>query len=216
MSLPASIPAAIIETILAHLAPIFLIGAQGNPDTARQAALHLLAGYNPRNEQELSLAADIISFSFHGLEALSQSVAPDTPVARILRLRTGAVSLSRESHRCRKKLEQLQRQDPADPPPETQPAAGSVSAQAAIQLVERAQQVVQTVKKNAQQGRYGGMTYTQALNKRMTAQRMAEKAKRRGTEYNARMNETAAEPGPADIWPNTSNLGSVQAASSPN
>ena len=197
MSLPATIPAAIIETILAHLAPIFLLGAQGNQDAARQAALHLLISYKPRNEQELGLAADIISYSFHGLEALTQSAAPDTPLPRILRLRSGAVSLNREAHRCRKKLEALQRSEPTEPQAETVPTPGRISAEAAIELVEQAQQVADKFNKNAQQGRYGGMTYSQALSKRMTAQRMAEKARRRAAENGSRME--LASTGPASM-----------------
>lgn len=197
MSLPSTIPTAIIETVLAHLATLFLIGAKGDPETARNAALHMLAGYNPANEQELCLAADIISFALHGLEALGQSSAPDIPPARVLRLRSGAVSLNRESHRCRQKLEQLQRQAPAQQPqPESVTVPGRISAEAAIELVEQARTTVEAAKKNAGQGRYGGLTYAQALSKRMTAQRMADKAKRRADEHTARQNH---RPEPAMV-----------------
>jgi hypothetical protein len=75
----------------------------------------MLAAYNPETEDELRLAANVISFSFHALEALGQATTPDMPITRILRLRGSAVSLSRESHKAERRLEQLRnaRQDDA-------------------------------------------------------------------------------------------------------
>jgi hypothetical protein len=47
-------------------------------------------------QDELRLAANIVGFSFHALEALGQAATPEMPMTRILRLRSSAVSLSRE------------------------------------------------------------------------------------------------------------------------
>jgi hypothetical protein len=105
----ASFPAAVIETILARLAMIFLAGADGDNTAARQAAQQMLAVYNPHTEDELCLAANIISFNFQALEALGQAANLDQPITRILRLRSGAVSLSREAERARRSLSQIQK-----------------------------------------------------------------------------------------------------------
>ena len=204
MSLLASIPTAIVETILLHLASLFLAGANGDADEARRAALHMLTGFNPRNEQELCLAADIISFDLHALEALRQSDEADMLITRVMRLRSGAVSLNREAHRARQEFRTLQRATPEAAPATTEePQAitpGRIRAEAAVELVEEARKMVETAGKSAQQGRYGGMTYSQALAKRATAQRMVDKQKRRAAEHTARLglagSETAMQAAP--------------------
>jgi hypothetical protein len=109
MSLPTSIPAAILETILAGLATVFLAGAGGDQAAARNAASHMLAAYGPENEDELRLAAHIVSFSFQALDALAGAAAPDTPVARILRLRGSAIGLGRQANKAEHRLIQLQK-----------------------------------------------------------------------------------------------------------
>ena len=112
MSFSAAIPAAILDTIVAHLTPLFLIGANGDADIARQAALRMLVRHDPRSEPQLCLVADIISFELHALEALRRSDDPDLPLTHVLRLRSGAVSMNREAQRCRDQLRQLQAADP--------------------------------------------------------------------------------------------------------
>jgi hypothetical protein len=116
-----SLPAVILDTILDRLACLFLIGARGNEAAARDAAIHMLAAYNPETEDEVRLAANIISFSFHALEALSQATTPDMPITRILRLRGSAVSLSRESHKAERRLDQLRNARQDDAPGEPEP-----------------------------------------------------------------------------------------------
>src|SRR5450432_500858 len=105
----ATLPAAILETILTRLAVLFLTGAAGDLIAARHAAAHMLGAYHPETEDEYRLAANIVGFSFQSLEALSQSAAPDLPITRVLRLRGSAVSLSRESHKAERRLDQLQK-----------------------------------------------------------------------------------------------------------
>src|SRR5471030_1229833 len=90
MPLATTLPAAILETILTRLAALFLTGAAGDLTAARHAAT-------------------IIGFSFQSLEALGQAAAPDLLITRILRLRSCAVSLSRESQKAERRLEQLQK-----------------------------------------------------------------------------------------------------------
>jgi hypothetical protein len=114
----ANFPAAVVETILIRLAALFLIGAGGDTTAARRAATQMLGAYHPETEDELRLAAHIIGFSFHALEALGQAAAPDLPVTRVLRLRGSAVSLSRESEKAQRRLSQLQKNRPAEARPE--------------------------------------------------------------------------------------------------
>jgi hypothetical protein len=109
MSLPAGIPNAIIETVLGQLALLFLAGAQGDQQVARQAALRFLMSYRPETEPELELAAGIIGFGFHARQSLHQAMDPDRPSNEVNRLRSGAASLGREAYRCLVKLEQLQK-----------------------------------------------------------------------------------------------------------
>jgi len=125
MPFPATLPSAIFETILTHLATLFLTGAAGDTTAARHAASQMLAAYNPETEAELRLAATVIGFSFHALEALSQATDPEMSLTRVLRLRGSAVSLSRQSANAERRLMQLQkarRQAIQAQPEEAQPA----------------------------------------------------------------------------------------------
>jgi hypothetical protein len=106
---PSAITPAILDTVLGHLAPHFMASTGNDLPKARHAASRLLAAYNAETEDEISLAAEIISFSFNALEALSEAADPELSLTRKLRLRGNAVSLSRESHKSQRKLDQLQR-----------------------------------------------------------------------------------------------------------
>jgi hypothetical protein len=116
----ATIPQAIWDTLLGSLIPLFLIGAGGDTAASREAAHQMLAAYDPQTAAELSLAAEIVGFSFHALEALGQAAAPDLSLNRVLRLRGSAVSLSREAHKSQRKLDQLQRVRAIQPPAKAQ------------------------------------------------------------------------------------------------
>jgi hypothetical protein len=104
-SLAKTLPDAILETVVIRLSALFLAGAAGDMTAARQAAAQMLSAYHPETEDELRLAANIISFSFQALEALGQAATPDMPLT--LRLRGSAVSLSRESHKAQRRLDKL-------------------------------------------------------------------------------------------------------------
>ncbi len=197
MSLNATLPDAIIQTVLDRLAILFLAGAAGDITHARAAAAQMLADYGPRNRQELRLAAEIISFSFHALEALGQAATPGMSLTRVLRLRGSAVSLSRESHKAQRRLDQMQRDrrmgkaaaptaEPADPrpaaaepeplneaQPDPQPARPRVER--AIQLVEQTRQCLAQAATPAADGT--AQTWTQAYQQRQRDRRLAKKLK---------------------------------------
>jgi len=151
MSFLANLPPAVLETILTRLAALFLTGANGDTTAARHAAAQMLAAYHPETFAELTLAANIIAFSFQALEALSQSAGPDISLTRILRLRGSAVSLSRESAKAERRLSELQkaRQQPAPAQeaeiqpvpaqPEPQPEKALTTAQAPAKAEEERQ-----------------------------------------------------------------------------
>ena len=121
-ALATTIPACILEAVLGRLLPLFLPATGGDTTAARAAADHLLAAYQPRTEDELCLAATIVGFTLQALDALGQSANPDLPLTRILRLRSGAVSLSREADKARKALAQRQKNRTQPQPDEAPPA----------------------------------------------------------------------------------------------
>lgn len=121
---PTTITPTILDTILGHLSGHFMLCANNDLPTARHAASRMLAACHAETEDELHLAADIVSFGFHALESLSEAAAPDLSLNHKLRLRGSAISLSREGHKARRKLDQLQRARLTDASqPEAQPAA---------------------------------------------------------------------------------------------
>jgi hypothetical protein len=167
MSLATTLPAAILEAILTHLAALFLVGAN-DPAAARHAAAQMLAAYDPQTEDELRLAAKIVGFSFQALEALGQAAAPDLPITRILRLRGGAVSLSRASEKAERRLDQLQKArrqgiaaQPAAPQPEPEPRA------------EKATALVQDTRATIAAAKATGMSWTKAHEQRARDRRLA-------------------------------------------
>ncbi len=179
MSHQTTLTPAILDTVLGHLAPHFLASANNDLPTARHAASRMLAAYNAETEDELHLAADIVSFGFHALEALSEAAAPDLSLNNKLRLRGSAVSLSREAHKARRKLDQLQRprltakpqteaQTPTDPD-----KPGTDQARA---LLEFARQALQT------SGKTGAKDWTMSRDQRRAATRAIEKLKRNQAE----------------------------------
>jgi hypothetical protein len=109
MSLPALITPAILDKILGNLALLFLTSTGSDLPAARHSASRLLAAYDVETEEELRLAADIVSFGFHALDALGQAMAPNLPLKEVLNLRSSAVNLNRQSYRSQRKLDQLKR-----------------------------------------------------------------------------------------------------------
>jgi hypothetical protein len=171
MPLATDRPGAILETILGHLALLFLTGAGGSMEAAKQAAASLLAAHQPESEDELCLAAQIVGFSFHAMEALNQASTSDVPLNRILRLRGSAVSLSRESHKAQRRLDELQkarREGAPTPAAAPQPPA----------KIEKALDLIADTKKVAAVARADGITWSQAYHQRQRATRIAENLKK--------------------------------------
>ena len=187
MSFPATIAQAILDTVIGRLALLFLTGANGDPTAAHHAASQMLAAHNAETPDELGLAAEIVSLQLHTLEALSYAADPELSLNNILRLRGGAVSLSRESHKARRKLDQLQRArrtgtTPQQPEAQSeaakpQPAPAQPKIDNALGLIEAARQAVQPAKKT------GGQTWSQSFQKRQMAQRIAENSKKKQAEH---------------------------------
>ncbi len=181
-----TLPPAVVETVLTRLATLFLTGAAGDLTAARQAAAQMLAAYDPQTEDELRLAANIVGFSFHALEALGQAATPDMPLTKILRLRGGAVSLSRESHKAQRRLDQLQKDRRQGIPAQLaetrrEPAP---KIQKTLDLIKDARTVTVAAKTK-------GLTWTQAYEQRQRDLRIAASQKRAEARIAAQANATA-------------------------
>jgi hypothetical protein len=173
-AIPTTLPAAVLDTILTRLALLFLAGARGDVAAARIAALQMLTVYYPETENEFRLAAQIVSFSFHALEALSQAATADMPLTRILRLRSSAVSLSRESHKAERRLDQLQKARRSGAP--SQPTATDASHSGAT--IEKALELIANTREVTEAARNAGQTWTQAYEQRLRAKRMTANLKK--------------------------------------
>ncbi len=198
MSLTAKHPGAILETILNHLALLFLAGAGGDMTAAKQAAAHLLAAYHPDTEGELCLAAQIASFSFHALESLTQATTPDMPMNRTLRLRGGAINLSRESHKAQRRLDELQaaRLDGFEQPPAL-PQHTPLAEQAPNAKTDKALDLIQDTRKVASVAKATGVTWTQAYQQRQRATRIADNLKKNQARHAAQQAKSEPSAAPA-------------------
>ncbi|WP_158925546.1 hypothetical protein [Acidisphaera sp. S103] len=190
MSQTATLPAAILETILVRLTALFLVGTGGDLVAARQAAFLMLDAYHPETEDELSLAAAIIAFNFQALEALSQSAAPDIPLTRILRLRSGAVSLNREADKAGQRLIKLQQARQQGIQMETQPEPEPAPK------IEKAVNLIQDTAQVAASAKAGGQSWTQAYENRQRERRIAASLQRAEARIIAQAQANAAMPGP--------------------
>lgn len=136
----------------------------------------MLVAYRVETDEELGLAAEVISFGCHALQALSQAMEPDLSLNKIIRLRGSAVSLSREAHRNQRKLDQLQRDRlaAADAPPleaTTQQPAATPNASP----TNADTPAPQAAQPQAVQAR----TWTQAYHDRQRDKRLAEAARKK-------------------------------------
>jgi hypothetical protein len=194
MSLPATIAQVILDTVIGRLALLFLSGATGDMAAAREAARQMLTAHSPETPDELTLAAEIISLQLHTLEALSSAADPDLPLNKVVRLRGSAVSLSRESHKARRRLDQLQRArragtttQPARAPtegPAPQPAPmvenappENAPAQKTLDPVDAARQAIKIAKQT------DGANWQEAFQKRQIADRIAENLKKNQAQH---------------------------------
>jgi hypothetical protein len=165
----------------------------------------MLSAYHPETEDELHLAASVVSFSFQALAALSQAAAPELPLTRSLRLRGGAVSLSRESHKAQRRLDKLQAGRRRGIAAETQPkpAQPAPRIEKALDLVDCTRTVAGVAKAN-------GLTWTQAYEQRQRDARLAARLKRaevrvapqaKAVSLGAPFDHQAAALSPSDLQP---------------
>jgi hypothetical protein len=176
MSLAATIPALILDTILGRLALLFLTAAGGDLAAARHAAAQMLADYHPETQDELRLAAEIISFSFHALEALGQAASPGIPLNHTLRLRGSAVSLNRAAHKAQRRLDQLRKARHT-----ATPAATNIPEPAVDQpqpKIDKALNLIEVTRDTLTEAKATGQTWTQAFQQRQRAKRIAENLKK--------------------------------------
>jgi hypothetical protein len=188
-----SITPAILDTVLGHLAPHFLEATNGDLPTARHAASRMLAAHDPQTEEELHLATDIVSFGFHALEALSAAAAADLSVNQKIRLRGSAVSLNREAHKARRKLDQLRqaRLAAAQSRPDTEPT----EHQSTTDLIAFAQETAQAIAKQGLKG------WTMSRQQRRAAERIAETLRRGAAKHERQQGATAIPPDPSHAQP---------------
>src|ERR1700722_13377330 len=167
----AGLPEAFLQTILHQIALLLLQGAGGDMDAARHAAAGTLSAYDPRTEAELRLAARIISFSLQAGEALAQAADPEMKLTHVLRLRTGAVSLSREAEKAERRLEKLrearQQNEDLDPLPEPESPR-----------IENTTALIEDNRKVAAYAETHGLTWSEAMKQRRREQRLAAPQRR--------------------------------------
>jgi hypothetical protein len=113
---------ALMDTVLGHIAVLFLGAANGNTPLARATAAQMLAAYDPKTPDELCLAAQIICFNLQALDALSQAANPDNSLNNVLRLRSSAVSLSRQAEAAERRLAHLRNGRAPQPEAASEPA----------------------------------------------------------------------------------------------
>jgi hypothetical protein len=186
MSLAKTLPDAILETVVIRLSALFLAGAAGDMTAARQAAAQMLSAYHPETEDELRLAANIVSFSFQALEALGQAATPDMPLTRTLRLRGSAVSLSRESHKAQRRLDKLQAARRASIAAATQPEPAQPEPK-----IGRSLDLIKDTRTIAGVAKTTGLTWTQAYEQRQRDNRLAASLKRAEARIAAQANTAA-------------------------
>jgi hypothetical protein len=169
----ADLPEALLQTILHQIALLLLAGAGGDMDAARVAAAATLSTYAPRTEAELRLAARVVSCSLQAGEALGQAAHPEMPLARVLRLRSGAVSLHREADKAERRLEKLRSAQPLEAPSEAEPAP-----MAERQIVEKTKALIEDNRSVAAYAEAHGLSFTEALRQRYREQRLAERRRK--------------------------------------
>ncbi len=169
----SDLPEAFLKTIVCQIALLLLRGAGGDMQAAQEAALATIRAHNPQTGAELRLAARIIGFSLQAGEALAQAAHPEMPLLRILRLRSGAVSLSREAQKAERELAKLQeaRQMGLEPEPRPEPQPDPPKIEKTTALIEDNRKVSAYAKAH-------GLTWTQALQARERDRRLAERQRK--------------------------------------
>ena len=122
---------------------------------------------------ELRLAARIVAFNLQAGEALAQAADPEMPLNRVLRLRTGAVSLTREADKAERRLEKLREARLQDLPEEPEPLP-----EAEIPRIEKTTALIEDNRKVAAYAQAHGLSWSEALKQRHREQRLADRQRR--------------------------------------
>jgi hypothetical protein len=199
-TLAATLSAAILDTILARLALLFLSGTASDLTAARHAAAQMLAAYHPQTDEELRLSAQLVGFSFHALEALSQAASRDIPLTRALRLRGSAVSLSRESHKAQRRLDHIQKARHTGSPVTSELPPPEPKIERALDLIEQTRQVTAVAKAT-------GQTWTQAYQQRQRAKGIANNLKKNQARHASQLHLATAAATSAAPAANAETLG---------
>ncbi|HVY13606.1 MAG TPA: hypothetical protein VHB27_00160 [Rhodopila sp.] len=174
------LPAAFLRTILHHIAALLLQGANGDYQEALEAAEKVILGQAPRNDAELRLVARVISFTLQSSEALAQAAQPDMPLNRVLRLRSGAVSLAREVTKAERALE---RRRAAGPDQSEQPRSEPEPSPAPS--VEKVGVLIQENRTVAAYAKAHGISFSEALRRRERDKRVAERERKKAIQATA-------------------------------
>jgi hypothetical protein len=179
MSFPTQLNIAVVTTLIGQIALLYV--APGiDLAAARAVAAALLADYNAQTNQELALAADIISFRRRALDALTRAADPELPLKTILRLNSSGIGLSREANKAQRQLDRLRRDRAAeakDTPNQQQVATAAQPApEDNTPGADPAPNAIQApaIKPAA----LCGPASAQALHKRILTQRILDNAKR--------------------------------------
>jgi hypothetical protein len=99
-----------LDKITTLLVPLFLTAAGGDAEAAGHAARCMIASYDVETEEEIHLAAEIASFGFGALDALSASMDAELSPRAVLRLRGSANAQHRSAHQCQRTLDRLRKE----------------------------------------------------------------------------------------------------------
>ena len=177
MPLPTHLSPAILTACLNQLTPLLQQTANCDKTAARDAISALLADYQPQTNQELTLAADILQFNFLAADNLKRSFDPELPLTNILRLRSGAVSLSREAFKARRQLDKLQAARTAAVPEPAKQLDHAPPTQAELNAIQVARDIMKG-KKPHKASPYGGNNYAEQLRKRAMAETIRDNSAR--------------------------------------
>jgi hypothetical protein len=162
-------------TIIQQIAMHLLAACNGDLEAARKSASDAFGCYKPETELELRLAARVIGFSLQANEALAQAADPGMPLLHQIRLRSGAVSLSREADKAERRLQKLQaaRRQGIPEAPQVQPEPGLPSIKPAAPRVEQPAAPVAAPGTVAAYAKAHGVSFTEAMKLRQRDQKLA-------------------------------------------